>query len=148
MSSRQTGEGRSDVFLSQHRCPEVDLLPQRHLDTQIPPTCLLVLTEKSSEPPCSGKSKADYLDVLSSGRSDNENEEEDEGSISDWSEEDLSLHFSPSVIFQSDDEESASDRAFECVDVSMETQVIFHFKCPVKRRRTETAETFNGPCHL
>ncbi|XP_040907633.1 uncharacterized protein prob1 isoform X2 [Toxotes jaculatrix] len=50
-------------------------------------------------------------------------EEEEEGSISDWSEEDLSLHFSPSVIHPSDDEESESESGFKCVDVTVETQV-------------------------
>ena len=52
-----------------------------------------------------------YLDLHSSGfsscRPEEEEEEEEEESYSDWSEEDLSLHFSPSIILQSDEE---SDR--------------------------------------
>ncbi|XP_061596466.1 uncharacterized protein prob1 [Cololabis saira] len=112
MSSGLTGGGRTHV-LSHHRCPGVDLLPQRSL----------VLMEKSSELTCSGKSEADYISVLSTALHDDEEEEKDEGSTSDWSEEDLSLHLSPSVIFQSDDEDSGPETDFECVDVSVETQV-------------------------
>ena len=118
MSSRldvQKGgrEGRK-AFLSEHRCPEADLLPQH--ETQAPPT--LILTKTSSELTC----KSDYLDILSK----QEEEKDDEGSLSDWSEEDLSLHFSPSVILLSDNEESDPESSFECVDVTMETQVSFY----------------------
>ncbi|CAJ1063151.1 uncharacterized protein prob1 isoform X1 [Xyrichtys novacula] len=56
--------------------------------------------------------------VLSSDK-----EGEEEGSISDWSEEDLSLHFSPSVILQSDDDHSDPESGFECIDITMETEV-------------------------
>ncbi|KAM4546137.1 uncharacterized protein PAE49_018536 [Odontesthes bonariensis] len=96
MSSR----GGRKAF-SAHRCPEADLLPE----TQAPPTLGSELTWGPA-----------YLDVLSK-------EEEDEGSLSDWSEEDLSLHFSPSVILPSDNEESDPESGFGCVDVTMETQV-------------------------
>ena len=45
-----------------------------------------------------------YLDLHSSCFSSCRPEEEEEESYSDWSEEDLSLHFSPSIILQSDEE--------------------------------------------
>ncbi|XP_035800440.2 uncharacterized protein prob1 [Amphiprion ocellaris] len=122
MSSRLNrggGGGRKD-FLSAHRCPEVDLLPPHNAQT--PPPGSLVPTEKSSELTCTGKCGADYLDICSPCFSEVV-EDDHEGSISDWSEEDLSLHFSPSVILQSDDEEPDPGSAVECVDVTMETQV-------------------------
>ncbi|XP_008302233.1 uncharacterized protein LOC103374001 [Stegastes partitus] len=119
--NRGAGGGKK-VFLSAHRCPEVDLLPQHDHDAQIPPLSSLVPTEKSSELTCPGKREAHYLDICSPCFSRGA-EEDDDGSISDWSEEDLSLHFSSSVILQSDDEESDPGSGFECVDVTMETQV-------------------------
>ncbi|XP_022076286.1 uncharacterized protein prob1 [Acanthochromis polyacanthus] len=122
MSSRLNrggGGGRKD-FLSAHRCPEVDLLPPHNAQT--PPPGSLAPTEKSSELTCTGKCGADYLDICSPCFSEVA-EDDNEGSISDWSEEDLTLHFSPSVILQSDDEEPDPGSAFECVNVTMETQV-------------------------
>ncbi|XP_028277694.1 uncharacterized protein LOC114446345 [Parambassis ranga] len=123
MSSRITRGGREgrEVFLSAHRCPEVDVLPQHHCESQIHPPSSGVSAEKISEFTCVGTNEADYLDI-SSTCCNEEEEEEDGGSISDWSEEDLSLHFSPSVILQSD-EESDPESGFECVDVAMETQM-------------------------
>ncbi|XP_056254062.1 uncharacterized protein prob1 [Seriola aureovittata] len=112
------GGGRRKVFLSAHHCPEVDLLPYHDSETRIPPSCSLVPAEKSPEFTCTAQSEANYLDFSSTCRS----EEEEEGSISDWSEEDLSLHFSPSVILPSDDE-SDPECAFKCVDVTVETKV-------------------------
>ncbi|GAA6236137.1 proline-rich basic protein 1-like [Lates japonicus] len=123
MSRGGGGGGGSEVFLSAHRCPEVDLLPHHDSETQILPLCSQVPAENSHEFTCTGRSEADYLDVSSTYRSEEEEEEEEEGSISDWSEEDLSLHFSPSVILPSDDEESDPENCFRCVDVTMETQV-------------------------
>ncbi|XP_067465209.1 nuclear factor of activated T-cells 5 [Thunnus thynnus] len=125
MSSRQDGAGRGrEFFLSAHRCPEVDLLPHHITETQNPPPCSVVPAVINSELTCTGQSEADYLDVSSCRHSeDEEKEEEEEESISDWSEEDLSLHFSPSVILPSDDEDFDLESDFECVDVTMETQV-------------------------
>lgn len=116
------GEGGWSVFLSAHRCPEVDVLPHQNAEPQIPPLCSPVPAEKTSEFTCTGESEADYLDICSTHHSKAQGEEEDEGSISDWSEEDLSLHFSPSVIVQSDDE-SDPESGFECINITMETQM-------------------------
>lgn len=104
------GRGGKEFFLSSHRCPEVDLLPGYiHSDLS-----------------CSCPAETKYLEVSSTCHSEEveglEMDEEEE-SISDWSEEDLSLHFSPSVIDPSDDEQSDPESGFECVDVSMETLV-------------------------
>lgn len=115
------GESGRGIFLSAHRCPEVDVLPRQTAEAQILPRCSLVPAEKSSEFTCTGESEPDYLDFCSTHRS--EADEEDEGSVSDWSEEDLSLHFSPSVLIQSDDETSDPESGFECVDITIETQV-------------------------
>lgn len=119
------GGGRKgrEFFLSTHRCPEVDLLPHHDSETKIPQLCSLVPAEKSFT--CAGQSEASYLDVSSTCYS--EEEEEEETSISDWSEEDLSLHFSPSVILPSDDDESDPESGFECVDITVETLVSFIF---------------------
>ncbi|XP_068188264.1 uncharacterized protein [Antennarius striatus] len=119
MSTGQDGGGggkgrRTETFLSAHRCPEVDILPNHNSDTQI-----LVTGKKKPKFTSNGTSETNYLDVSSTNRS--EEEEEEEGSISDWSEEDLYLHFSPSVIHPSDDEESEPESSFECVDITMET---------------------------
>ncbi|XP_030603004.1 uncharacterized protein LOC115792560 [Archocentrus centrarchus] len=114
--------GGWSAFLSAHRCPEVDMLPHQNAEPQIPPLCSLVPAEKTSEFTCTGESEADYLDICSTHGSKAQEEEEDEGSISDWSEEDLSLHFSPSVIVQSDDE-SVPESGFECINITMETQM-------------------------
>nr|XP_046266480.1 uncharacterized protein prob1 [Scatophagus argus] len=107
------GRGGRKFFLSSHRCPEVELLPHHNSETQIPPV-------KNPEITCKGQSVANYLDVSSSRGSEGE---EEDGSISEWSEEDLSLHFSPSVILPSDDEESDPESSFECVDITVDTQV-------------------------
>lgn len=125
MSSRQDGGGRGkESFVSAHRCPEVDLLPHHDAETRIPLLCSLVPAVINSELTCIGQSEANYLDAFSCHHTENEEKEEgEEGSISDWSEEDLSLHFSPSVILPSDDEEFDSESGFECVDVTMESQV-------------------------
>ncbi|XP_068565409.1 uncharacterized protein [Cebidichthys violaceus] len=115
------GRGGRDFFLSTHRCPEVDLLPHHDSKTQIPPPCSLVPV-KSSEFTCTGQSEAKYLDDSSICHSD---EEDEERSISDWSEEDLSFHFSPSVILPSEEEEESDpESGFECIDVTMETQAV------------------------
>lgn len=108
--------GREDVSLRTHACPPADLLPQLNSNSQILPPGSLVPAEKSSEVTCRSEAEAEYLNIFSRNP-----EEEDEGSISEWSEEDLSLHFSPSVILQSDNEESES--GLEGVDVTIETQV-------------------------
>lgn len=105
------GGGGRKAFLSAHRCPEVDLLPHHISD------------EKSSESTCTGACEADYLDICFSGHVHRDKEDDDDESISDWSDEDLSLHFSPSVILQSDNEDSDPESGFECVDVTVETQV-------------------------
>lgn len=115
------GGERRGVFLSAHRCPEVDLLPHHNSDTKIPPLRSLVPADKRPEFTCG--SEVNYLDVSSTCCY--EGREEEEGCISDWSEEDLSLHFSPSVILPSDDEDSGPESGFECVDVTVETQVTF-----------------------
>ncbi|KAF7641703.1 hypothetical protein LDENG_00274350, partial [Lucifuga dentata] len=133
------------TFLSAHRCPEVDLLPNLTTATEIPPPRELVppveQQEQNSEFTCTVSSDADYLDIYSSCHSsssslseeeerveEEEEEEEEEGQeeegrFSDWSEEDLSLHFSPSVILPSDDEESDPESGFECVDITLDNQV-------------------------
>ncbi|XP_051250924.1 uncharacterized protein prob1 [Dicentrarchus labrax] len=116
------GGGGREFFLSAHRCPEVDLLPHHDSETQFPPPCPLIPAEKISELPCTSQSEANYLDI-SSTRCSVEEAEEEEGSISDWSEEDLSLHFSPSVILPSDDEESDLEIGFKCVDINVEPLV-------------------------
>ncbi|KAG7224726.1 hypothetical protein INR49_004617 [Caranx melampygus] len=124
---RRGGGGGRKVFLSAHRCPEVELLPCHDSETLIPPPCSLV-----PEFTCSGQSEANYLDVSSSCPSEGEDgrgespAEEGEGSVSDWSEEDLSLHFSPSVILPSEDEESDTESGFNCVEVAVETKVEGH----------------------
>ncbi|XP_049896579.1 uncharacterized protein prob1 [Epinephelus moara] len=125
------GGGEREFFLSTHRCPEVDLLPHHSCQTQIPPPCSVVPAETSRDVTCRGQSEENYLDISSTCHSKEEEEEEkevkveedEEGSVSDWSEEDLSLHFSPSVIILSDEEESDPESGFECIDVTMETQV-------------------------
>ncbi|XP_029976854.1 uncharacterized protein LOC115409719 [Salarias fasciatus] len=109
-----SGGGGRRVFLSAHRCPEVDVLPRRLSEDKAPPSC--------SPPPADrGSGEAGYLDVCSTCRSDHDEDNED--NLSDWSEEDLSLHFSPSVILQSEDEDSDPESGFECIDVTMATQV-------------------------
>ncbi|KAM7373796.1 hypothetical protein PAMP_006499 [Pampus punctatissimus] len=124
MKRRQDEGGRGrQYFLSAHRCPEVDLLPHRYAETRTAPPCSLVPVVINSELTCTGQSVADYLNVSSCHRSEDEEKDEEDGSISDWSEEDLSLHFSPSVILPSDDEEFDLESGFECVDVTVETQV-------------------------
>lgn len=120
------GHGRK-VFLSAHRCPEVELLPYHDSETLIPPQCSVV-----PEFTCSGQSEANYLDVSSSRPSEGGHggqgrpAEEGEGSVSNWSEEDLFLHFSPSVILPSEDE-SDTESGFICVEVAMEAKVSFIF---------------------
>ncbi|KAM8834966.1 uncharacterized protein ACB058_016415 [Synchiropus picturatus] len=134
MSGRRNGGGCGEPpFLSAHRCPEAEPLPKH--DPAIQP---------HSKVAANGRS--DYLDVCSSRHS----EEEEEGSDSDWSEEDLSLHFSPSVILPSDDEDSDPESGFECVDVSMEADVIGQKRegqkmvpkrqIQLKKRETESAD--------
>lgn len=118
MSARPEGGGgrkEKEVFLSAHRCPEVDLLPHNTTETQILPPGCVSANIKQLEVTSTGQSESNYLDVSSTPHCD----EDEDGTISDWSEEDLSLHFSPSVIISSDDEESS----FECVDITMETLV-------------------------
>lgn len=128
------GGGGRQFFLSTHRCPEVDLLPHHKSKTQTSRLSSAVPAEKSPGFTCAGQSDANYLNITTTCRSAEEEvkqeedekqveEQEEEGSISDWSEEDLSLHFSPSVILPSDEEESDPESSFECVDVTMETQV-------------------------
>lgn len=114
------GPDRGGLFLSAHRCPDVDLLPRHNTETQIHP-CSRASPVRNPEVTCAGESEANYLDVSPACR--HEEEEDNEGSISDWSEEDLSLHFSPSVILPSDDDEFGPESTFECVDVTMETLV-------------------------
>ncbi|KAM7397377.1 hypothetical protein PAMA_005603 [Pampus argenteus] len=119
MNRRQDEGGRGrQYFLSAHRCPEVDLLP--HHDA--PPPCSLVPAVINSDLTCTGQSVADYLNVSSCHHSEDEDKDEEEGSISEWSEEDLTLHFSPSVILPSDDEEFDLESGFECVDVTVKDQ--------------------------
>ncbi len=117
------GRRENNFFLSTHRCPEVDLLPHHNAETQSSLTSPPFPTEKSSEAACTGQSKTEYLDIPSTSNSEEEEAEEEGESISDWSEEDLSLHFSPSVILASGDEESDAESGFECVDISVETLV-------------------------
>lgn len=121
------GRKHGGAFLSAHRCPEVDLLPHHSSETKIPPPSSVGAGTKNPELTCTGQSEADYLVVTSACHP--EEDEEEEGTISDWSEEDLTLHFSPSVINPSDDEESEPEATFECVDVTVETVV--------SRKRTE-----------
>lgn len=113
MSSRLEEEGKKEkeAFLSAHRCPEADLLPHHKSEARILPP--------GGEPEVTSTAQTDsnYLDVSSTPHC----HRDEDGSISDWSEEDLSLHFSPSVIISSDDEES--EGTFECVDITMETLV-------------------------
>lgn len=123
-----SGEGgrKQKLFLSNHRCPEVDLLPHHNSETQIPPCWSLVPADKSSDFTFTGQSEANYLDIPSTSHFEEEEEEDEEGgTVSDWSEEDLSLHFSPSVILPSGDEESDPESTFECVDITVETLVSF-----------------------
>ncbi|XP_030010100.1 mucin-5AC-like [Sphaeramia orbicularis] len=120
------GGGGKESFLSAHRCPEVDLLPHHPSATHIPPLSSLVPTgTKEVDGPdltCTGEPEGGgYLDVCSDRQEDGE-VEEDEESISDWSEEDLSLHFSPSVIHPSEDDESDPESGFECVDIAMDME--------------------------
>ncbi|XP_042338693.1 uncharacterized protein LOC121939816, partial [Plectropomus leopardus] len=117
MSSGPEGGGGRRVFLSAHRCPEVDLLPHDDCDSQIPLPC----SHAPAELTCNGPPDTNYLDISSTCCSEEQEEQEEEGSISDWSEEDLSLHFPPSVIVPSD--ESDPESGYECVDVNMDTQV-------------------------
>lgn len=119
MSTRLEGGGRTDkeAFLSAHRCPEADLLPHHKSETQILPPGSVSADPKQPEVTSTGQSDSNYLDVSSTPHCD----EDEDGTISNWSEEDLSLHFSPSVIISSDDEES--EGTFECVDVTMEMLV-------------------------
>lgn len=105
-------EGRGP-FLSAHRCPEVDLVPHLNSKTQIPPLSSLAPAVKKPEFTCN------YLEV-STHRCD---DDDDNASLSDWSDEDLSLHLPASVILQSEDEESDPESSFECVDINMETPV-------------------------
>lgn len=104
--------------LGAHGCAEADLPPCHSSSPQILPPCSLVPADKRSEVTWTGEREVEYLDIFS-----RDDEEEDEGS--EWSEEDLSLHFSPSVILQSDDEELEPESGLECVRVTMETQVSF-----------------------
>lgn len=119
MSTRLEGGGRKDkeAFLSAHRCPEVDLLPHHKSETRILPPGSVSADAQQPEVTSTGQSDSNYLDVSSTPHCD----EDEDGTISDWSEEDLSLHFSPSVIISSEDEES--EGTFECVDITMETLV-------------------------
>ena len=121
------GQKRAAAFLSAHRCPGIDIVPHHSPETKIPPPGSVGVGAKNPELSCSRHSEADYLVVSSACRP--EEDEEEEGTISDWSEEDLTLHFSPSVINPSDDEESEPEATFECVDVTVETVV--------SRKRTE-----------
>lgn len=117
-TTRLEGGGRpeKEAFLSAHRCPEDDLLPHRKSEKRILPPGV---SADAKQPEVAGAAQSDsnYLDVSSTPHCDRD----EDGTISDWSEEDLSLHFSPSVIISSDDEEA--EGAFECVDVTMETLV-------------------------
>lgn len=119
MSTRLEAGGRKDkeAFLSAHRCPEADLLPHHKSETQILPPGSVSADPKQPEVSNAGQPDSNYLDVSSTPHC----HEDEDGSISDWSEEDLSLHFSPSVIISSEDEES--EGTFECVDITMETLV-------------------------
>lgn len=126
MSTRQDGAGGGEgrgFFLSAHRCPEVDLVPHHNSKMQIPPPCSLVSAMKNPEFTYTGQSEPNYLNTPPYCHCKEVDEEE--GSISDWSDEDLSLHFPPSVILPSDDEECAPEYCFECIDTTMETLVSF-----------------------
>lgn len=109
---RDKGERRR-LFLSAHRCPEVDFLPHQDSETQLPPLFSQVAALKKPELNCN------YLEVSTHSSDDIDDSE----SFSDWSDEDLSLHLPPSVILQSEDEESDPESSFECVDINMETLV-------------------------
>lgn len=109
---RDRGERRR-LFLSAHRCPEVDFLPHHDSETQLPALFSQVAALKKPELTCN------YLEVSTHSSDDIEDSE----SFSDWSDEDLSLHLPPSVILQSEDEESDLESSFECVDINMETLV-------------------------
>lgn len=109
---RDRGERRR-LFLSTHRCPEVDFLPHQDSETQLPPLFSQLTTLKKS------KLNSNYLEVSTQSSEDIDDSE----SFSDWSDEDLSLHLPPSVILQSEDEESDPESSFECVDINMETLV-------------------------
>lgn len=113
MNTRRDGGGGGATelpFLSAHRCPGVDLLPNCVAATRIPSPCEGVQNFTLTASP-------DDKYLHSSCHS-----EEEEENISDWSEEDLSLHLSPSVILPSD-EESDPGSDFECVDVIVDPQV-------------------------
>ncbi|XP_041657625.1 uncharacterized protein prob1 [Cheilinus undulatus] len=116
--------GEKATFLSAHRCPEVDILPHHNSMTHNTPSCSLVPGEKSFASTCAGERATNYLDVSPTCLSDNDDDgHEEDDSISDWSEEDLSLHFSPSVILPSDDDGSDPENSFECIDITMETMM-------------------------
>lgn len=147
MSTRQDGgggrEGRG-FFLSAHRCPEVDLVRHHNSKTQIPPPCSLVSATKNPEFTCTSQSEPNYLDSPPYCHYE-EVDEEEEGFISDWSDEDLSLHFPPSVILPSDDEESDPEYHFECIDTTMETLVSFDtFFFFLTRTNQVTSQTINS----
>lgn len=128
MGTRQDGGGGGEgrgFFLSAHRCPEVDLVPHHNSETQIPPPRSLVSAMKNPEFTCTVQSEPNYLNTPPYCHC--EEVDEEEGSISDWSDEDLSLHFPSSVILPSDDEESDPEYRFECIDTTMETLVSFVF---------------------
>ncbi|PWA24630.1 hypothetical protein CCH79_00016140 [Gambusia affinis] len=115
MSVLEGGRGeRKD--LAAHGCAEADLPPRHSSSPPSLPPCSLVPADKRSEVTWTGESEVEYLDIFS-----RDDEEEDESSV--WSEEDLSLHFSPSVILQSDDEELEPDSGLECMHATMETQI-------------------------
>lgn len=125
MSTRQDGGGGGEgrgFFLSAHRCPEVDLVTHHNSEMQIPPPRSLVSSMKNLEFTCTGQSESNYLNMPPYCHCEDVDEE---GSISEWSDEDLSLHFPPSVILPSDDEESDPECPFECIDTTMETLVSF-----------------------
>ncbi|TNM84462.1 hypothetical protein fugu_008640 [Takifugu bimaculatus] len=109
MNSKPDGGGgrrnEKEVFLSAHRCPEVDLLPHHESQPGIVPPGSVSANVKQAQVTSTGQSESNYLDVSSTPHCD----EDEDGTISDWSEEDLSLHFSPSVIISSDDEECTFD---------------------------------------
>ncbi|XP_061904984.1 mucin-5B-like isoform X1 [Entelurus aequoreus] len=97
-------ETMAGSFLSAHRCPQVDL--PLHRGTQMPPprltsSCLIASSSNSGE-------------------------EDERGSGSDWSEDDLSLHFSASVISPSSDEESDPESGVRCVTQG---------KCPIQVKK-------------
>lgn len=119
MNSKPYGRGgiskEKEVFLSAHRCPEVDLVPHHESEPGIVPPGSVSANIKQAQVTSTSQSELNYLDVSSTPHCD----EDEDGTISDWSEEDLSLHFSPSVIISSDDEEGT----FECVDITKETLV-------------------------